>query len=151
MADFYALTRFFTEYNAYFKEFLDFEYKKLRLLNEGEIKAIAELLPREQAYIMQTNAYEAKRLNLLGDDKTLTFDQLIDKAPASCKQRLEQQHEELSNLVLKIKDINDTINVVINGRLKHIEKKSSVPGTYDDKGSVKAPEHSAAPSVSKNI
>lgn len=149
MTDYFKLVRFFNEYTAHYKQMLEFEYKKLDMINNDKIEELSKSLSAEQALIMQANSLENKRLKLLGDEKDLTFREIIDKAPVSCKRLLENQYNELSGYVMKIKEINDLANVIISGRLKRVERRTAELDTYNGKGSVKTEHYSKAAITNK--
>lgn len=150
LTDYFGLVRFFNEYNAHYKEFLKFEYQKLDLINNNKIEELSNILSTEQALIMKTNSLENKRIKLLGEDKDLTFKEIINKAPISCKKRLQDQYDELSASVSKIKELNDMADIIISGRLHRVERKTAELDTYNDKGSLKT-EHALKASISKNV
>lgn len=150
MTDYFQLVRFINEYNAHYKEFLEFEYKKLDLINNDKIEELSNILSTEQALIMKTNSLENKRIKLLGDDKDLSFIDIIEKAPISCKKRLEEQYAELSASVNKIKELNDMSDIIISGRLKRVERKTAELDTYNGKGNVKT-EHVSKVTISQNV
>lgn len=147
MRDYYEIIRFFVGYNAHLKEFLNFEYKKLDLINKGKIEEITALLPSEQAFIMKTNALEEKRIKLLENSRE-SFETLVANSPESCRKRLDEQHGEFRGYVLKIKEINDTVNTLVNIRMKKIENQSL--GTYNVSGRINT-ESLMAASVVKSI
>lgn len=149
MLDYSKITAFFDEYVAHYEEFLEFEYAKTDLLNHNEIEKVSNSLAAEQALIMKANSLEAKRLKLLAgvDD---TFAELAEKAPEEYRQRLIKQHERLSFLVYRIKEINDNANIIISERLRKIQAMTSELDVYNDKGMVRR-EHAAGSAISKNV
>ena len=136
--DYEAVKDFFTEYNDHFRKFLQFEYSKLNMINKGEIEKLSRSLSSEQAFIMKSNVLETKRIKLLGGD--ITFAELIEKAPEAHKAALETQYRELSEMVFKIKEINDTANIIISERLKKIRNSGMSVSTYDGHGDIKKPD-----------
>ena len=149
-ADYFKLVRFFNEYIVNYKELLDFEYSKLDMINNDKIEELSRSLSKEQALIMKSNSMEKKRIEILGEDKDLTFKEIIEKAPISCKKRLEGQYEELSACVMKIKELNDLANVIITGRLKRVERMTAELDTYDGKGGVKT-EHATRSAIMNKV
>ncbi|MCH5349398.1 MAG: flagellar export chaperone FlgN, partial [Oscillospiraceae bacterium] len=100
MADYKKIIAFFDEYIDHYREFLDFEYSKLDMLNKNQIEKLSNSLSVEQALIMKTNSLEAKRIKLVeGSGKT--FAELTEGAPEEFRERLSKQHDELSSLVYK--------------------------------------------------
>ena len=144
------MVRFFNDYNAHFKELMDFEYKKLDMINNDRIEELSNILSTEQALIMRTDTLEKKRLELMEDNKERTFADIIAEAPVSCKARLEEQYKELAEYVGKIKELNDLANIIITGRLRRVEQKTAELNTYDDKGGIKT-EYAAKASISQNV
>lgn len=135
--DYNALIAFFDEYNAHFRSFLKFEYSKMDMLNKGNIEELSASLSTEQAFIMKSNSLEKQRLALLGDNSSKTFEQIVSEAPEEYKSRLDEQRTSLSEMVYKIKEINDTANIIVSERLKKIRSTVGELDTYNDRGAVK--------------
>lgn len=150
MPDYNKLIVFFDEYIAHYRDFLSFEYSKLDMLNKGEIEKLSSALSSEQAFIMKTNSYETKRLKLLEDTSGISFSELAENAPEEFRTRLSDQHKEMSQLVFKIKEINDMANEIVSKRLRKIQNKTAELDVYDGKGSVKR-EHASRAAISKNV
>ena len=150
MPDYNKIVAFFDEYIVHYREFLNFEYSKLDMINKGEIERLSNALSSEQAFIMKTNSYESKRTKLLEGMEDVSFANLAENAPQEYRDRLSNQHRELSRLVFKIKELNDTANIVISERLKKIQKKTAELDVYDGRGSLKR-EHASKAAISKNV
>ena len=150
MPDYNKIVAFFDEYIVHYREFLKFEYSKADMINNGEIEKLSNALSTEQALIMKTNSYEARRTKLLEGVEGTTFAQIAENAPQEYRDRLSSQHEELSRLVFKIKELNDMANIIISEKLKKIQKKTSELDVYDGRGSLKR-EHASKAAISKNV
>ncbi|MCH5192562.1 MAG: flagellar export chaperone FlgN [Oscillospiraceae bacterium] len=150
MADYARLIDFFDEYIEHYREFKTFEVSKLDMLNKNQIEQLSSSLSTEQALIMKTNSMETKRMKLLEGVEGTNFTEVIDKAPAEFKGRLSEQHEELSYLIYKIKELNDIANGIVSKRLKFIQNKTAELDVYDGKGSVKR-EHATKAAILKNV
>lgn len=146
--DYFKLVRFFEEYIAHYREFLEFEYSKLDMINKGEIQKLSNSLSIEQALIAKTNSFEIKRVKLLGDNAHMTFAEIADSAPVSCKSRLTAQHKELSEIVYKIKEINDSASNIVSLKLKRLNSRTAELDTYNGLGNVRR-EHANTLFVSK--
>ena len=120
------------------------------MINNDKIAELSANLSVEQALIMKANSLEARRLKLLEEEKDLTFKEIIAKAPTSCRKRLEEQYNELSQYVAKIKEINDLSNIIISGRLKRVERKNAELDTYNGKGAVKT-EYASGSAIFRNV
>ena len=150
MPDYNKIVAFFDEYIIHYKDFLSFEYSKLDMINKGEIEKLSNALSTEQALIMKTNSYETKRIKLLEGTVGSSFAEIAENAPAEYRSRLSDQHRELSELVFKIKEINDNANIIVSERLKKIQRRTTELDVYDGKGSVKR-EHASKAAIFKNV
>lgn len=134
--DYKALIDFFDEYNAHYKSFLKFEYSKMDMLNKGDIEKLTASLSSEQAFIMKSNSLEKQRLTLLGKDNEKNFEQIVNEAPEEYKERLDEQRKSLSEMIYKIKELNDTANIIVSERLKKIRSAVGELETYNGSGAV---------------
>lgn len=150
MPDYNKITAFFDEYIEHYKAFLKFEYAKASMISHGDIEQLSNSLPTEQALIMKTNVLENKRVKLVEGAPGKTFAELAENAPDEYRERLKAQHSELSELLYKIKEINDAANVIVSERLKKIQRRTAELDVYDGKGSVKR-EHTSKAAISKNV
>ncbi len=147
--DYPALIAFFDEYNAHYRSFLKFEYSKIDMIHRDNIEELSLSLSKEQALIMKSNVLEEERIKMLGKSSSKTFKDIIADAPSEYKARLEEQYKALSEMVYKIKEINDTANIIVTERLKKIRSKAGSFDTYDGKGSV-VKENAGGPSIITN-
>lgn len=150
MPDYNKIIAFFDEYINHYKEFLQFEYLKLDMLNHNQIEKLSASLSKEQAFIMKTNSYETKRVKLLEGVTGSTFAEIAENAPEEFRSRLTEQHRELSEIIFRIKELNDAANITVTERLKKIERKTAELDVYDGKGTVKR-EHASRLAISKNV
>ena len=134
--DYKALIDFFDEYNAHYKSFLKFEYSKMDMLNKGDIEKLTASLSSEQAFIMKSSSLEKQRLAILGKDNEKNFEQIVNEAPEEYKERLDQQRKSLSEMIYKIKELNDTANIIVSERLKKIRSAVGELETYNGSGAV---------------
>ncbi len=134
---------------AHYNIFLTFEYAKADMIHTGAVAQLSDSLTTEQALIMKTNALEARRIKLVegcGD----SFGELIDGAPQEHKERLKSQHRELSEIIYKIKELNDNAGVIVAERLKRIQKRTAELDVYDGKGALKR-EHATKAAIFRNV
>lgn len=134
--DYAAIIAFFDEYNAHYRSFLKFEYSKMDMINKDQIEKLSMSLSTEQAFIMKSNTLEKRRVQLLGSSSK-TFADIISEAPDEYKPQLQERYKSLSEMVFKIKEINDTANVIVTERLKKIRLRTGELDTYDGKGGVR--------------
>lgn len=149
MPDYKAIIMFFDEYIVHYKGFLKFEFAKADMINKGLVEQLSDALTTEQALIMKTNAMEARRMKLVagcGD----TFDALAEGAPDEYKEKLRSQHKELSDIIYKIKELNDNAGAIVSERLKKIQKRTAELDVYDGRGALKR-EHATRAAISRNV
>lgn len=150
MPDYNKIIAFFDEYIAHYREFLQFEYLKLDMLNHNQIEQLSSSLSKEQALIMKTNSYETKRLKVLEGTTGSTFAEIAENAPEEFREKLTVQHRELSEIVFRIKELNDAANITVTERLKKIQRRTAELDVYDGKGAVKR-EHASRLAIFKNV
>lgn len=150
MPDYKKIIAFFDEYIAHYREFLDFEFRKADMINKNQIEILSDSLSIEQALIMKTNSLEGKRERLLKDVEGNTFAEIAENAPEEYREKLMSQHQELSALIFKIKEINDAANIIVSERLKKIQRMTAELDVYDGKGAVRR-EHASRAAISKNV
>ncbi len=149
MPDYKKIIMFFDEYIAHYRSFLKFEYAKADMINKGAIEQLSDSLTTEQALIMKTNTLESRRIKLVegcGD----TFGDLVNGAPDEFREKLANQHKELSEIIYKIKEINDNAGVIVSERLKKIQKRTAELDVYDGRGALKR-EHATKSAISRNV
>lgn len=149
MPDYQKIIIFFDEYIAHYKTFLKFEYAKADMINKGLVEQLSDSLTTEQALIMKTNAMEARRMKLV-EGCGNTFAELIDGAPEEHKDKLRSQHEELSEIIYKIKELNDNAGAIVSERLKKIQKRTAELDVYDGRGTLKR-EHATKAAIFRNV
>lgn len=150
MPDYKKIIAFFDEYIDHYKEFLSFEYRKADMINHDQIEQLSDSLSIEQALIMKTNSLEGKREKLMEGTNAKTFAELAENSPEEFREKLTEQHTELSALIFKIKEINDAANIIVSERLKKIQRRTAELDVYDGKGSVRR-EHASRSAISKNV
>jgi RNase H-fold protein (predicted Holliday junction resolvase) len=129
---------FFTEYNKHLDEFLQYEMKKARLLNERKIEELSASLAVEQAYIMKTNNFEQRRMQTFGSDKD--FKGIIAAAPKEYQGGLTEQYNIMREIIMNIKELSDLTAVTVAERLKKIQRRTGDFDLYTDRGKAR-PEH----------
>ncbi len=142
MPDYIKIIKFFDEYIAHYKEFLKFEYSKLDMINSHEIQKLSSSLSVEQALIMKTNAFEQKRIMVLGEHSGMTFAEIAENAPDEYRRKLTKQHKDLADTVYRMKELNDSASVIVSERLKRIQRRTAELDTYNGRGDVRR-EHAS--------
>lgn len=137
MLDYQKFLDFCEECNAHYKQLLDFEYKKMKMIHEDDIENLGRALPIEQALVMKSNSLEMKRAKILGEENAnKTFKEIVNEAPFLYKRRLDNKHKELCQLLETIKELNDNASIIVNERLKRYQSRRGELDTYNGRGGV---------------
>ena len=140
MLDHQKMLDFFQEYISHYRELLRFENDKLQMIFDDDIEALNKSISKEQALIMKTNAFESKRIEILGiGNEKKTYKQIISEAPYEFQPRLNENYNELSKLIFQIKKINENAQEIVSQRLDIIQNVNSglSVDTYNNKGNKK--------------
>lgn len=121
------MTVFLKEYINHYKEMLDFETEKLNMISKDDIFGMNEIIKKEQALIMQTNALEKKRLEIFG---RMTFTQYIDTVIGNEKKELLNDYEILKKYILQIKKVNEQSKEIVDRRFEAVTNEKDTV-TYD--------------------
>lgn len=111
-------------YLVFYKEFLNFETKKLDDVANNRIKLMDEHVKNEEVFLLKCRGFEVKRqafLKELGLENMLMRD-VIKQAPEEMREQLDSVFSELSEAILDLKEINNRCNSMIELRLHKIEK-----------------------------
>ena len=139
MLDYQKLYGFMKDYICHYREMLDFETEKLSFVTADDVEALSTAIPKEQAFVMKTNSFESRRIDIMGDDKQKSYKQIIDEAPPEWKNRLSSQYRDFSKIVLQIKKNNDYCMEIVKKRLELLEHAKNGPAvTYDSRGTTNA-------------
>jgi hypothetical protein len=125
---------FLEGYARHFEKLEEYELGKLRHLHAHNIEAISAGLSTEQAFIMQTDVLEKKRVKLFGK---ITFEELVEIAPDYLRERYEKILKKVRGHIKQIREINDILAVACNEQLKRIHRVTKEIEIYNDRGTVK--------------
>jgi alanyl-tRNA synthetase len=110
------------ENSELYKIFLDLEYKKYDAVIKNDIKALDDIVSKEQAYYLKIRGIEQKREKLM-DSLGMTGKTLKEIIDSTGNHILEDQYEELNNTITELKKINSLLKTLIKVRLNRIDKK----------------------------
>ena len=110
------------ENSELYKIFLDLEYKKYDAVIKNDIKALDDIVSKEQAYYLKIRGIEQKREKLM-DSLGMTGKTLKEIIDSTRNDILEDQYEELNNTITELKKINSLLKTLIKVRLNRIDKK----------------------------
>jgi hypothetical protein len=132
--DFNAGLTFLEGYARHFGKLEEYELDKLKKIHARNIEAVSAGLSTEQAFIMQTDVLEKKRVKLFGK---LTFEELVEAAPDYLRERYEKLLVKVRGHIKNIREANDLCTVACNERLKRIHRVTKEIEIYNDRGTVK--------------
>ena len=140
---------------AFYRNMLEFESNKYNVIVQKDTPQLEEMLKREQAMIMQSNALERRRVemqNNLGFEGS-TLLEMANHAGGEDGERLNSYRERLLKALDDIKNINGKSMELIEIRLRTSERRLEHSGyvqdmhTYDGTGTVS--ENNAG--INKNL
>lgn len=117
-----------------YKSFLELEYKKYDTVIKDEIKALDDIVAKEQVYYLKMRGIEQKRERLVDSmgykDKTLM--EIINAVEGNDKNILIKKHEELSEIVNEVKKISSLCKTLIEVRMHRVDKAMSQLGEKEN-------------------
>lgn len=112
------------QYLVFYKDFLEFETKKLEDVANNRIKLLDEHVKSEEVYLLKSKGFEIKRQEFIKDlgfeNEPMT--EVIKTSPEEYKQKLQSVFEELSDTILNLQEKNKRCNSMIELRLHSISK-----------------------------
>lgn len=112
------------QYLVFYKEFLDFETKKLDDVANNRIDIMDEHVKKEEVFLLKSRGFEAKREEFLKNAgfENMSMSEVINTSPEESRGQLSDVFSELSDILLDLKEINSRCNSMIELRLHRIEK-----------------------------
>ncbi len=118
------------EYEIY-EKLVPIEEKKTKIIVKGDLEALQQITEQEQTIVEKINQLERKRAEVvknigtvIGKDPQIlrvqTIIEILDKQPNE-QQQLSKLHEKLKKTVLRLAEINNHNNSLIQQSLEMIE------------------------------
>ena len=129
-----SLYQLLKEYTEIYKMFLELEYDKYEAVIEDDVIALDNIVSQEEVYYLQMKGIEHKREKLLNSLELSgkTLKEIIDAAENESKIKLQEQFEELNNKIKELNKINDLLKIVIEVRLRRINKEMNNLGEKEN-------------------
>lgn len=136
------LLHFFKRYLAFYNDFYDIESQKYKDISSNIVKSLPLHVKKEEVYFLKSKGLELERDRLLekAGCSQITFQQLIPLIDAEVQEDLKKVYEELSQVLLNLKDINLRCNKLTQLRLHRVEielgkinKQPELRKLYNDK------------------
>lgn len=117
-ADF--IISFLDKYNCHFEALADFLSEKQNRILVDDLKWLEEALAEEQAFIMQGNSLEEKRLEIFQQAglKDRKFSELPQFFPEGYEGMLRLQSDRLNKSIARIRQLTETANDLVERKLK---------------------------------
>lgn len=107
-----------------YSNFLELEYKKYEFIIKDDTLSLDETVAKEQAFYMKMRGLEQKRIAYIEKigmkDKTLA--EIIELSNETDKAILKEAYDELNRLITEVKKISDLCKLVIEVRLRRIDR-----------------------------
>jgi hypothetical protein len=121
-----------------YSNFLELKYKKYEFIIKDDTLSLDEAVAKEQAFYMKMRGLEQKRtahIEKMGmKDKTLA--EIIELSDEDDKAILKEVYDELKNLITEVKKISNLCKLVIEVRLRRIDKAMSKLGQKENTYSI---------------
>ncbi|MDP4108868.1 MAG: flagellar export chaperone FlgN [Bacillota bacterium] len=134
------LVSLFERYLSFYKQFLSLEKRKYEDIKSDRLGILDSTVNEEQAFLLKARGMEAERESLLKGTpyKNSTFRELIPLFGELERERVSEIYEELSKVVLNIKDTNSSCSDLTTlklrrtrAELRKLESNPELQKVYD--------------------
>ena len=117
------LIDFLKRYLVFFQEFLLLETEKYRDITQNRVDKLDAHVKTEEAYMLKSRGMELERDRLMKQTPlpTATFRELLPLFDSSLRTQAEELYQELSGVVLELKEMNLRCNYLAELRLRRVE------------------------------
>ena len=117
------LLAYFERCIAFYENFLQLETNKYQDVLNNLLSAIDGYVKEEQVYMLKAKGFEAERIRLLQQTQMpeASFRELIPLLDDSVREEAMEHFESLSEILLKMKDVNQRCNELTELKLKQIQ------------------------------
>ncbi|HEX3037474.1 MAG TPA: flagellar export chaperone FlgN [Oscillospiraceae bacterium] len=117
------LVLFLERYLVFYKDFLQMETEKYEDISQNKLAKLNQYVKDEQVFMLKSKGLEIERDKLVaqtGNSKT-TFRELIPLFDGTVQAHLQEIYDELSNVLLDLKETNTRCNYITKLRLHGVE------------------------------
>lgn len=117
------LSTFLSRYLAFYKDFLDIEQQKFESISHNDIEKLNALVTKEQAFMLQSRGMEVERDKILVKIGVadVALKEIIPSLHVDFISRVQTLYDELSDILLDLKDVNSRSNSLTELRLHRID------------------------------
>ncbi|MCI1965306.1 MAG: flagellar protein FlgN [Oscillospiraceae bacterium] len=114
------LISYFKRLLDFYREFLEFETKKHGYLEQDRLDQLDACMKREQAFVLKARGLEQERAAIMQNTPTPSarFREIIPLFPSGCRQQIETLYENLSSVLVKLKETNRKSNLLTEQKLR---------------------------------
>ena len=117
------LFRFFQRYLAFYNDFLQLETKKYNDIAINNVSSLDQHVKSEEAFMLKSKGLELERDRLVArtGKPDATFRELIPLFESPLQEQIQKIYNELSQVLLNLKETNLRCNYLTDLRLHRIE------------------------------
>nr|WP_300092988.1 flagellar protein FlgN [Sedimentibacter sp.] len=121
-----------------YSNFLELEYKKYEFIIKDDTLSLDETVAKEQAFFMKMRGLEQKRIMHIEKMgmKNKTLSEIIELSGEDDKAVLQEAYDELNRLITEVKKISNLCKMVIEVRLRRIDKAMNKLGQKENTYSI---------------
>lgn len=111
---------FMEKYNDTYRDMVVFLTEKMAKVMDDDLLWLLESVDDEQALIMKIQSQENGRLAFLAElglDEDIKVQELIEKAPAERKMKLQMIYDDLTGYIARIRKLNGEITETVEKKL----------------------------------
>lgn len=116
-----------------YKNFLELGYKKYDTIIKDDLRALDDIVSKEQVLYLKMRGLDQKREKLLDSMgmRGMTLKEIIDSANSD-KNVLLKEYDELKNIISEVKKISSLCKTIIDVRLRRIDKAKNQLGEIEN-------------------
>lgn len=119
------LLEFFKKYLSFYKDFLQLETDKYNDLETKQLNSLQKNIKQEEVFMLRSRGFEKDRETLLSKTELpkATFRELIPLFPLTEREQIETIYQELSQVLLDLKEMNRRCNALTQLSLHHVQQE----------------------------
>lgn len=117
------LYNFFQRCLSFYKEFLQLETEKFNDMSENNLATLDQHVKQEEAFMLKSRGLELERTRLISRTEIPdgTFRDILPLLESPMREKMEELHQELSKVLLDLKETNTRCNFMTELRLHRVE------------------------------
>lgn len=117
------LCLFLERYKNFYTDFLKLEQDKFESISTNDITKLDSYVVKEQAFMLQSRGFEVQREALIKKEipEEITLRELIPLVDESVRGKVSDLFDQLSDLLLNLKDVNNRSSSLVELRLHKID------------------------------